>query len=96
MELPFTEENASPRRHNLPTKKPSAKCGMPPLKLLIRSVLETPYATQATVIDFGYPQELDGKVLPLKFLHSLHIGHQEIKAVLTMKLPLFMVLEGAM
>lgn len=38
----YTRDNTHPRRHSLPNKNSSAKCGIPPLKLLVRGVPRDP------------------------------------------------------
>lgn len=65
MELLYEGDYAPPRRLKCPNKKPSTRCGILPLDLLIRKSHRGPQTMQ--VLDlFSVIHQFDGKTLLLK------------------------------
>lgn len=60
--------------HRLPNKNPSVQCGLDPLNLPLKGVLETSKQYRLLLLLDCSP-ELDGKTLLLKIIHTLTAEH---------------------
>lgn len=71
------------RNHGLPSQNLRARQGIPPIKLFIREIQETPKTTYIVFLSLGCLTEHEDKTLLLKILHSLVTRFGEINLVVT-------------